>query len=228
MREAKIDNLKLEKDDSLSLRDVVFHTLRDAILDGSLPPGTRLMELQLSDVLGVSRTPVREAIHLLDLEGLVTTSVRRGTVVAPISASDLRDALEVRDALEELAVRKAIRNMDDQVLEGLRGFEREFRKRLETGDIKGAAGTDSAFHDRITETAHNRRLSQQLKQIGNVIYRYRLETLKDRSTYPKVLDEHEKLIEAFEKKDEEEAVRVVRIHITDQERMILERIRQQD
>ena len=100
MTEAAIDKLKLEADDSLPLRDVVFHTLRDAILEGTLPPGTRLMELQLSSVLGVSRTPVREAMRLLSMEGLVRMSVRRGTIVEPIKESDLRDALEVREALE--------------------------------------------------------------------------------------------------------------------------------
>ena len=82
MTEEVLSKLKLETDDTLPLRDVVFHTLRDAILEGMLPPGTRLKELQLSSQLGVSRTPVREAIRLLGEEGLVHTSVRRGTALA--------------------------------------------------------------------------------------------------------------------------------------------------
>ena len=134
MTEAAIDKLKLEADDSLPLRDVVFHTLRDAILEGTLPPGTRLMELQLSSVLGVSRTPVREAMRLLSMEGLVRMSVRRGTIVEPIKESDLRDALEVREALEELAVRKACRNMDELTIQTLRKLEQEFELSLEKND----------------------------------------------------------------------------------------------
>ena len=91
----------------LPLRDVVFHTLRNAILKGELQPGERLMEIQLAQKLGVSRTPVREALRKLELEGLVLMMPRKGAVVADITIQDLEDVLEVRTALEELAVQKA-------------------------------------------------------------------------------------------------------------------------
>ena len=91
----------------LPLRDVVFNTLRRAILRGELKPGERLMEIQLANKLGVSRTPIREAIRKLELEGLVLMIPRKGAEVAEITEKNLRDVLEVRCALEELAVQLA-------------------------------------------------------------------------------------------------------------------------
>ena len=101
------EDLKLNMDAFLPLRDVVFNTLREAILKGDLKPGERLMELQLAAQLGVSRTPIREAIRKLELEGLVIMIPRKGAVVAEITEKSLRDVLEVRRALEALAVRFA-------------------------------------------------------------------------------------------------------------------------
>ena len=148
------------------------------------------MELQLSSVLGVSRTPVREAMRLLSMEGLVRMSVRRGTIVEPIKESDLRDALEVREALEELAVRKACRNMDELTIQTLRKLEQEFELSLEKNDMQTSARLDVQFHERITEAAHNRRLTQSLTQLREELYRYRLENLKDPETYPILVQAH--------------------------------------
>ena len=91
----------------LPLRDVVFNTLRQAILRGELKPGERLMEIRLANQLGVSRTPIREAIRMLELEGLVIMIPRKGAQVAQITEKDLNDVLEVRLGLEELATRFA-------------------------------------------------------------------------------------------------------------------------
>ena len=91
----------------LPLRDVVFNTLRQAILTGELRPGERLMELHLADRLGVSRTPVREAIRRLELEGLVTMIPRRGAVVAEITEKGMSDVLVVRRTLDALCAELA-------------------------------------------------------------------------------------------------------------------------
>ena len=101
------EDLTLNMDAYLPLRDVVFNTLREAILKGELKPGERLMELQLAAKLGVSRTPIREAIRKLELEGLVLMIPRKGAEVAKISEKSLRDVLEVRRSLEELAIELA-------------------------------------------------------------------------------------------------------------------------
>ena len=94
---------KLNLDNYKPLRDVVFENLREAILEGHLKPGQRLMEVQLAEQLGVSRTPVREAIRKLELEGLVVMLPRKGAYVANMSLKDIIDVLEIRSSLEGLA-----------------------------------------------------------------------------------------------------------------------------
>ena len=103
---------EVKMDEFLPLRDVVFNTLRQAILRGELKPGERLMEIQLANKLGVSRTPIREAIRKLELEGLVLMIPRKGAEVAEITEKNMLDVLEVRRALEELAVQLACEKLD--------------------------------------------------------------------------------------------------------------------
>ena len=102
-----INDFSVDMDEYLPLRDVVFNTLRKAILKGELKPGERLMEIALAERLGVSRTPVREAMRKLELEGLVVMIPRRGAQVANITEKDLNDVLEVRMALENLSIENA-------------------------------------------------------------------------------------------------------------------------
>ena len=111
--ETMSDKLKVNMNEYLPLRDVVFNTLRQAIITGEFAPGERLMEIALANRLGVSRTPVREAIRKLELEGLVVMIPRKGAEVARITEKDLRDVLEVRCSLEELAAELAAERMDE-------------------------------------------------------------------------------------------------------------------
>ena len=116
----KEDNLHVSMDEFLPLRDVVFKTLRRGILTGELKPGERLMEIHLANRLGVSRTPIREAIRKLELEGLVTMIPRRGAEVANITEKNLKDVLEVRQALESLAIELACERITPENKEALR------------------------------------------------------------------------------------------------------------
>ena len=125
------DNFEIRMDEYLPLRDVVFNTLRQAILKGELKPGERLMEIQLANKLGVSRT--REAIRKLELEGLVLMIPRKGAEVAEITRQDMEDVLEVRTALEELAVKDACDNITDAQLSELKKASNEFKKALLEG-----------------------------------------------------------------------------------------------
>ena len=118
--------LKMDVNDYLPLRDVVFNTLRQAILRGEMEPGERLMEIQLAQQLGVSRTPIREAIRKLELEGLVIMIPRKGAEVAHITEKDMKDVLEVRSTLEELVVELAIKNVTDEKIEELKCANKVF------------------------------------------------------------------------------------------------------
>ena len=146
----------------LPLRDVVFQTLRQAILRGELKPGERLMEIQLANKLGVSRTPIREAIRKLELEGLVLMIPRRGAEVAEITEKSLRDVLEVRGALEELAVDLACERITQEDISKLKEAAKLFEETLPGEDVTEIAEADVKFHDIIYLSTDNQRLIQLL------------------------------------------------------------------
>ena len=226
MEYGKTAQLKLKVNDDVPLREAVFDTLRQAILDGTLQPGERLMEIHIADQLGVSRTPVREAIRALELEGLVSTNPRRGAVVARIAPGDLQDVLEVRSALEELAVRKACRNMTPERMEKLKTAARAFETYVAAGDLTASAQADEAFHEVISEATGNRRLTQLLEDIRSQVYRYRMENIKNKSSHPELVRSHNLIIEALEKGDEIEAVEAVKDHISRQKMAVIENLHQ--
>ena len=207
------ENLVLPRNVDEPLRDVVFQTLRQAILYGTLVPGERLMEIHLADQLGVSRTPVRDAVRMLELEGLVKMIPRRGAVVAQISRQDLEDVLEVRGMLEELAVRKACVNMGRAEIGRLKEAAERFREALSGGDTLECAKADELFHKIINESTGNRRLNQILNNLNEQIFRYRVENLKDASTHEALLLQHQEICSALQERSEEKAVEAVRAHI---------------
>lgn len=212
----------------LPLRDVVFNTLRQAILRGELKPGERLMEIQLASRLGVSRTPVREAIRKLELDGLVLVTPRKGAEVAQITEKSLRDVLEVRRSLEELAVRLACERMEPGVLAELKEAEEAFEAVLGKDDITGVAEADVAFHAVIYMATDNQRLIQLLNNFREQMYRYRVEYLKRKECHPQLLAEHRDIIHALENGEAQEAARITCQHIDNQVKTVSGLIRGQE
>ena len=205
----------------LPLRDVVFNTLRQAILRGELKPGERLMEIALANRLGVSRTPVREAIRMLELEGLVIMIPRRGAQVAQITEQDLNDVLEVRLGLEELAVRFACERITDEEIKALGMAVKEFEKKMSNSDLSAQAEADVKFHEIIYGATHNQRLVQIINNIREQMYRYRIEYLKDVESRKTLVKEHYEICDALKRRDEESAVEKMCIHIRNQQEAIL-------
>lgn len=211
-------------DNYLPLRDVVFITLREAILKGELAPGERLMEIALAQQLGVSRTPIREAIRKLELEGLVLMTPRKGAVVAEITKKDLKDVLEVREHLEELAVQLACDKATPEDIVIMKKLHQEFIESLSQTDLTVIAEIDVRFHDAIYATTDNKRLIQILNNLREQMYRYRLEYIKDEAKRKTIVEEHEKIIRGIEEKNVEYAKQYIKTHINNQEAAILEKI----
>ena len=200
----------------LPLRDVVFNTLRQAILRGELKPGERLMEIQLANKLGVSRTPIREALRKLELEGLVNMVPRKGAEVADITEESLRDVLEVRKALEELSVQLACEKITEEEIEELKRVAERFKDTLNDQDVTKIAEADVAFHDVIYTATDNQKLILLLNNLREQMYRYRVEYLKKEEAYPQLIAEHEELIDNISKRNKEEATRIMCEHIDNQ------------
>ena len=210
------EDLKLNMNAYLPLRDVVFHTLREAILKGDLKPGERLMELQLASQLGVSRTPIREAIRMLEQEGLAVTMPRKGAEVAKMTLKGMEDVLEIRAALDELASQLACERITEQQLERLKDKKNNFERMLESGNVKKIAEADVSFHDVIYEATGNPKLVNMLNNLREQIYRYRVEYLKDEKNYPILIKEHEAIFQALVNRDKEAAKVSIGEHVENQ------------
>ena len=221
-------DFEVTMDEYLPLRDVVFNTLRQAILRGELKPGERLMEIQLANKLGVSRTPIREAIRKLELEGLVLMIPRKGAEVAEITEKNLRDVLEVRCALEELAVQLACDRMDEAGIKAMKEASAEFCNTLDSDDITRIAQADVAFHDIIYAATDNRRLIQLLNNLREQMYRYRIEYLKKKECYPQLLEEHQTIIDSIESRDKGRATQITGQHIKNQAEAVVDTIREKE
>lgn len=215
-----MSEFEIHMNEYLPLRDVVFNTLRQAILKGELKPGERLMEIALSNRLGVSRTPVREAIRMLELEGLVTMIPRKGAQVAQISEQDLDDVLEVRLGLEELAVKFACERITTEELAGLRKAVEEFDRLRDTDELSALADADMKVHESIYNATHNRRLIQLLNNIREQMYRYRIEYLKDKEQRKNLAEEHYALLKSLEQRDVETSRKNISVHIKNQQEAI--------
>ena len=206
------------------LRDVVFENLRDAIITQVLKPGERLMEIQLADEMGVSRTPVREAIRKLELEGLVVMVPRKGAYVAGVSMKDIHEVYEVRSALEMLAVTLAAERITDEELNALeqqvlRESEEEAKK--DGSDLDNIIYIDSSFHDIIYQAARNQRLVQFVNILQEQLQRFRAASLARPGRSKTALEEHKQIVEALSERNGELASKLAQEHIENAENAMI-------
>lgn len=220
-----MEELKLVTDEYLPLRDVVFKTLRQAIITGVLAPGERLMEISLSKQLGVSRTPVREAIRMLELEGLVNMVPRKGAKVASITEKNLRDVLEIRSNLEQFGVSLACERISPAGEEELKNIHTSFKDAVEQGDLLRIVEIDQAFHDAIFHATNNEKLVSTINNLREQFYRFRMEHIKDVEQRSALVIEHEHLLKAILDRNTAVAVEVMRNHLEHQLDAVIRSIR---
>ncbi len=223
MKQQRFIPVKL--DNYQPLRDVVFETLRDAIIQGRLRPGERLMEIQLAEEMGVSRTPVREALRKLELEGLIVMIPRKGAYVAGISVKDIVDVFEVRAALESLAAGLAAERITDQELEEL---ERALVQISEASgsNLDAVVQTDTNFHEIIYRASRNQRLTQLITNLQEQIQRFRTTSLAQPGRTKTAIEEHRKIVEAISERNVELAQALAREHIENAEQSLLSVLRE--
>lgn len=218
-------NFKVTMSEYLPLRDVVFNTLRTAILKGELEPGERLMEKQLADKMGVSRTPIREAIRKLELEGLVVMVPRKGAEVAQITKKDIHDVLVVRAALEGLAIKLACENMDAAHIEELSAIKDAFSEAAKKKDVETVIAKDIEFHDFLYSVSNNEKLVSIINNLSEQIYRFRVEYIRSMDDFSGLVQEHEELVSCLADKRVDEANRLATIHIQNQEKAVIDHIK---
>ncbi|MCL0032923.1 GntR family transcriptional regulator [Peptococcaceae bacterium] len=211
----RLDNYK-------PLREAVFEAVRDAIISGKFKPGERLMEVQLAEEMGVSRTPVREAIRKLELEGFVKIMPHKGAYVAKISIKDIIDVFEVRAVLEALAARLAAKQITEDELKQLKRAAMSIVDLADGHDIEEAVKVDTEFHDIIYKASRNEKLVQFITHLKEQMKRFRATSLALLGRTKMALEEHEKIVQALWDRNEELAAELSRKHIENAERSILE------
>lgn len=213
--ELKLDNYK-------PLREIVFESLRGAIISGTLKPGERLMEVQIAEKLGVSRTPIREAIRKLELEGLVVMMPRRGAYVADLSLKDITDVLEIRASLEGLASGLAALRITDEEIEELEMTAVHFNQAIEEEDFDKIVQLDIDFHDRIFKAARNEKLLQINNSLREQVQRFRIMYINKSNKSKDLSKEHYAIAEAISRRDIDLAEKLAKTHIENAENYILE------
>ncbi|MCD2186795.1 GntR family transcriptional regulator [Actinomycetospora soli] len=192
-----------------TLRDQVFARLRAAIVEGTLEPGERLHDAELCRWLGVSRTPVREAIARLELAGLVVVKPGSSTVVSPLDQRAARDAAQVAAAMHELATRSAAPHLTEEHLRAMTAANERFERALHDDDVDAAVAADDAFHGVPVEVAANRALHDTLDQVTPLLRRMertRFASLTGRAS----VAQHARIVELLRAGDADEAGREAR------------------
>ncbi len=202
-----------EQNNILSLRGRVFMTIENDILNGKYMPGDNLNESRVAGELKVSRTPVREAIRQLELEGLVAYIPNKGAIVKGMSSEDIRDIYDIRIKIEGLAAKRAAANMTPAQLKELQEvveFEEFYTNK---GDTEQILKLDTRFHEIIFKASGSRLLNRTLTSFHHYIQRARNLSLMDKERAKKALKEHMAIMKAIEKKDREKAESLMAQHI---------------
>lgn len=219
MDKPKLERIKL--DTYKPLREIVFESLREAIINGTLRPGERLMELQLAEQMGVSRTPVREAIRKLELEGFVVMVPRKGAYVSDISVKDVVDIFEVRAALEGLAAGLAAERITEDELDELEKCLFEISEVSSKQEIGAVAKVDTQFHEILYRASRNQRLTSIITHLQEQIQRFRSTSLALPGRTKDAVEEHKKIVEAVSERNVELAQALAREHIENAEQSFL-------
>lgn len=213
--------IPIKLDSYKPLREIVFESLREAIINADLKPGERLMEIQLAERMGVSRTPVREAIRKLELEGFVVMVPRKGAFVAGLSLKDIAELFEIRGALEGLAAELAAERINEEELEELERCLFQIAECIESGDIEQIIEIDTLFHATLFKASRNVRLVQIVNNLREQIHRYRMRSLAYPGRAREALEEHKEIVEALSERNVGLANRLALQHMDKAENAIM-------
>jgi DNA-binding GntR family transcriptional regulator len=211
-----------------SLGEHVFENLKHSIVRGKISSGEWLVESHIAETLGISRTPVREAIHKLEREGLIERQPRGGFTVLGLKRSDIEETFGIRSVLEGYAARLAAIKHDAQELEELENKIAEFQKALDRKKMNLLPAINTEFHDLLYGLSKSPKLVNMINGLRDQIYRYRQMILKERQFASTSNQDHKKMLKYIRKRDAEGAERVVREHILRGQEMVLKEYDRQE
>lgn len=193
-----------------TLRERILETIRDAIITGSMKPGEKVAEPELAERFGISRTPIREAFRQLESEGYLKVIPRKGAVVAAFTQKDVEEFYAIKSILEGYAARKACERLTEKEIEKLEHINDKLRHLACDGDVKHFFKVHNDFHDLFLHSAGNDKLYELISSLVGKFQRLRLASLSLPGRMGMSVEEHDKIIEAFCRRDPDEAERLVR------------------
>jgi DNA-binding GntR family transcriptional regulator len=204
---------RLEQDDSLPSSDRVYRGLRKYILNGTLAPSTRLVELQLASQFDVSRTPVREALKRLAAEGLVALDPVRGMVVREINPAEAEDIYVIREVLDGLGARLAAGRISAGSLAKLHVLTELMQEAADDHRWEAVVQMNISFHEVLYSAANNERLSLIARSLEETVRRFSTMAFSHPERVAQVIHEHQEIIRALEEGDPDRAEAVTRQHM---------------
>ena len=208
-----LNGLEEQKEDKYSLRGKVFHHVREEILSGKLKPNEELREVAIGEELGVSRTPVRDALRPLALEGLVRIIPTKGAYVRGISAKDVLDIYSIRARLEGLCARMATSAIKEEQLEQLEEIILLSKYHEQHQHFEQLFVLDSKFHEVLYEACDSKMLEHLLKDFHHYVQRVRKTSLSKQQRAEKSTKEHEAIMEAIKEKNPDHADQLATLHV---------------
>lgn len=208
-----MDIIDLKIRDYKNAREAAFEKIKEAIIKGHFKPGEKLVEQTLAQEMGVSRTPVREAIRRLEAEGFVVSIPRKGVVVSRADKEEIVQLYSIRAELEGLAARWAIENADEDDMRKLDEAISRMEETAASGDLDGVVQSNALFHDAIAQASKSRILCTLLKTLQDNIQRFRFQSLHLPRRPEAALAEHKEIVAAIKEEKTEEADRLLKEHL---------------
>jgi len=196
-----------------SIRQKIYDHLREQILNGEILPHQHLIETKIAEEIGASRTPVREALHSLELEGLIESIPRVGYVVKPISEAEVAEICEIRSIVEELATRWAIEKAHDKLIQELKKNITLTEEKVSSGEVKAFVEMDAQFHETISKLSGSKRLLELAQTLRRHMLRYRIQSIYSKDNVLRAIDGHKGILRAIEKTDVDEIQRAIKAHL---------------
>ena len=191
----------------------VFVEIENNILNGKYKSGHNLTEKGLADELGVSRTPIREALRQLELEGLVKSIPNKGVIVTGITHQDIEDIYSIKMSIEGLAARLATQRIDEEELTSLEEIVDLTEFYLKKNDFDRLLKLDSEFHETIFKASKNWPLKNMLRNLHNYVKGARINSISSPGRANKMLEEHKRILEAIKEKNPDKAEELTKEHI---------------
>ncbi|RLA96377.1 MAG: GntR family transcriptional regulator [Deltaproteobacteria bacterium] len=200
-------------EERMPLWERIYRRLRGAIQRGEFDPGTRLVEQRLAEELGVSRTPVREALYRLEREGLVTKVPHKGIVVREQDPEELKEVLELRGLLEGYAAALAAKKGDEELFDELEEILKRSEEALEKNDIDELVKLNTQFHETLYRRCGNHKLLELIKDLRDQFFRFRTSILRIKGMPRVSIEDHYKMLELMRKGESQAVEKLVREHI---------------